>query len=45
MKTYSAPRLVEIGSVIEQTQGSFIGRTDPSELDAKTPVGSVGFSL
>jgi hypothetical protein len=44
MKTYSAPRLVEIGSVVERTQGAFPGGTDGGE-NIVLAVGSVGFNL
>jgi hypothetical protein len=44
MKSYSAPRLVPAGSVVETTNAGFDGSRDP---DNKTglPSGSVGFNL
>ena len=44
MKTYSAPRLVSIGSVVERTQGSFSANVDGGEQQLYAP-GSVGFNL
>ena len=44
MKHYTAPRLVAVGSVIEHTQGAFVGNVDGGDQIAH-PAGSVGFSL
>jgi hypothetical protein len=45
MKTYRAPELVERGNAVRNTEGMFIGKTDPDGISARTPVGSVGFGL
>jgi hypothetical protein len=45
MKTYIAPALAQLGSVVALTQGAYMGISDPGELDAKSPVGSIGFGL
>jgi hypothetical protein len=45
MKNYSAPRLVAVGSVVEHTQGAFVGNQDGSRSEIPYPAGSVGFNL
>lgn len=45
MKTYTTPALVQLGSVVALTQGAYMGVSDPGQLDAKSPIGSVGFGL
>jgi hypothetical protein len=44
MKSYSAPRLVPVGSVVETTNDGRLGSEDP---DNKTGIGagSMGFNL
>jgi hypothetical protein len=44
MKSYSAPRLVPAGSVVETTKDGYVGFDDP---DRKTGIlaGSIGFNL
>jgi hypothetical protein len=44
MKTYTAPTLIALGSVVERTQGSFPGGTDGGE-NIVYSVGSLGFNL
>jgi hypothetical protein len=45
MKTYTTPVLAPVGSVVALTQGAYMGSSDPGALDAKSPIGSVGFGL
>ena len=45
MKSYRTPTLVAKGDVVALTQGMFDGRTDPNEVTAKSPAGSIGFGL
>lgn len=44
MKHYTAPRLVAVGSVVEHTQGAFVGNVDGGQ-EISYPAGSVGFNL
>jgi hypothetical protein len=44
MKSYHAPRLVAIGSIVERTQGGIPGSADGGEQLVYS-VGSVGFNL
>ena len=45
MKTYNAPKLVVVGSVVERTQGTLVADSDPGQNEIQKPIGSVGFSL
>ena len=45
MKRYSTPALVEVGRVVELTQGPVIGDADGSGTQKLFPLGSVGFNL
>jgi hypothetical protein len=45
MKTYKTPTLAPKGDVVTTTQGTFMAKTDPGELNSQSPVGSVGFGL
>lgn len=45
MRSYSAPQLVSIGSVVEKTQGAFVAQDDPNGKEIRLPAGSVGFGL
>jgi hypothetical protein len=45
MKHYNAPRLVAVGSVVEHTQGAFVGNADGGANEIPYPAGSVGFNL
>ncbi len=44
MKSYSAPKLVSLGNVVELTQGAFPGGPDGGD-NIVYSVGSVGFNL
>jgi hypothetical protein len=44
MKSYSAPRLVPVGSVVETTNDGHIGKDDP-DLRTGLGAGSTGFNL
>jgi hypothetical protein len=44
MKSYSAPRLVPVGSVVETTNDGFPGNGDP-DLKTGISAGSTGFNL
>jgi hypothetical protein len=44
MKSYSAPKLVPVGSVIEATNAGFDGRNDADRKNG-LPAGSLGFNL
>jgi hypothetical protein len=45
MKRYTAPTLVALGSVVELTQGSFMGSNDGGGTHEVRAAGSVGFYL
>ena len=45
MKTYNAPRLVVVGTVVERTQGAFVGNQDPNGREVLYSAGSMGFNL
>lgn len=45
MKSYNAPRLVAIGTLVERTQGPLPGNADGSGTQQVLPAGSVGFNL
>jgi hypothetical protein len=45
MKSYKAPRLVAVGSVVALTQGTFKGEADGNGTQEVHPAGSLGFNL
>jgi hypothetical protein len=45
MKSYNTPALVQVGTVVELTQGNFPGTKDASGAEVLVPAGSVGFNL
>jgi hypothetical protein len=45
MKSYNAPKLVAVGSVVELTQGAVMGGDDGGGTQQVRMAGSVGFNL
>ena len=45
MKRYTTPALIEVGRVIDLTQGAIDGDVDGGGSQRLLPVGSVGFNL
>ena len=45
MKRYNTPALVEVGRVVDLTQGALPGAVDGGGAQQIFPLGSVGFNL